>query len=209
MPPEQARTRLNAGFAGRQTVDYAQAQVQENTSTARLVCAVFTGDKRVESAVGQLVEAGFATESIHVLLCEEGDPEPSEIPVQLRTGIRRVLPIGAILGALGGSLLTVYGGDPSVPLAAQLATSVTTGAFLGAMTGIVLGLGHWSYFVDLPDAEGEERGMLVTVDLVAQGREATARQTLLQAGATSVDVCSSVGAFELARMAAGVSGVSD
>ena len=96
-----------------------------------------------------------------------------------------------------------------MPLAAQLATSVTTGAFLGAMTGIVLGLGHWSYFVDLPDAEGEERGMLVTVDLVAQGREATARQTLLQAGATSVDVCSSAGAFELARMAAGVSGVSD
>lgn len=189
-------------------LDYARGLVQDNTSTDRLVCAIFTGDKRVESAVEQLVEAGFATESIHVLLCEPGADEPSEIPVRLRTGIRRVLPIGAALGAAGGSLLTVFGGDPSVPFVPQLAASLATGAFLGAMTGIVLGLGHWSHFVELPDNEGEDRGMLVTLDLVAQGREATARQALIRAGATSVEVCSSAGAFELARTAAAVSGVS-
>ena len=183
--------------------------MQQNNPTDRLVCAVFTGDKGVESAVEQLVEAGFASQSIRILLCEAGADEPSEIPVQLRTGIRRVLPIGAALGAAGGSLFTVFGGDPSVPLAAQLATSLATGAFLGAMTGIVLGLGHWGHFVDLPASERGARGMLVTVDLVAQGREATARQALLQAGATSIDVCSNADAFELARTAAGMSGVSN
>jgi hypothetical protein len=179
--------------------------VQHASSTDRLVCAVLIGGAQVNKAVGLLVEAGFATESILVLLSrheEEDDDEEDRVVVGLRTGVRRTLPIASALGALGGIGLALHDGNPASPLVAQLVTGLATGGFLGAMAGIVMGLGHWQHFVDFPDIEIKTQPMLVAVDLAAQGREAEARGALNEAGAKSVEICGSREARKLLASAA-------
>ncbi len=157
----------------------------------RLACAVFNGEKAVEKAVEHLVEAGFASESIHVLLGHAVGEEPSEIAVRIRTGVRQVLPWAALLGALGGAVVAFFDGISDTPLPNQLVTGVAMGGFLGAMAGIVLGLGHWQHFVDFPDLELDGTPLWLVVDLASEGRETTARLALASAGAEEVRICSS------------------
>lgn len=198
--------------------------MQAPSSTDRLACAVLIGEKAIDRAVTLLVEAGFATESISVVWRAElgsshetdtddtpgpdaepaEEPEPEELdeaPVLLRTGVRRFLPIGAALGALGGVLLVWFDGNPSSPLVPQIITAVATGGFLGAMGGIVLGLGQWQHFVDLPENARADRPLLITVNVAAQGREPEARAALSEAGAALVKVCTREEAEELVREA--------
>ena len=119
-----------------------------------------------------------------------------------------MLPIGAALGVLGGLVLVWLDGDPSSPLVSQLATGTATGGFLGAMAGIVLGLGHWEHFVDFPARDLDGHSMLVVVDVAAQGREEEAKKALRAAGAASVEVCTSEAAQALVRDAARTSNPS-
>jgi hypothetical protein len=155
----------------------------------QLACAILTSDTAVFRAIGSLVEAGFATESIRVLL-SDGDTEQDELQVQLRTGIRRMLPIGAIVGLLGGIALVLHGGQTGPQLGAQLVAGAATGGFLGALTGIVLGLGHWEHFVDLPDTGTEVHPMLVAVELGGSERGKVAEQAFRSAGADQLRFCS-------------------
>jgi len=192
--------------------------VQAPSPRDRLACAILPGEQAIQKAVASLVEAGFASESISVIWCAEADdthetdgddtalPEPEvveldETTVSLRTGIRRLLPIGGGLGALGGVVLVWFTGDPSAPYVPQLITAVATGAFLGAMSGIVLGLGYWEHFVDLPALDRPDRPLLVAVDVVAQGREPEACKALSEAGAQAVKVCTREEAEQLVREA--------
>ena len=187
--------------------------MQAPSPTDRLACAILPGEQAIQKAVASLVEAGFATECISVIWCAESDEsddddgaeqelnELDEATVSLRTGIRRLLPIGGGLGALGGALLVWFSGDPSTPFVPQLITSVVTGSFLGAMTGIVLGLGYWEHFVDLPPLESPDHPLLVAVDVVAQGREPEACKALSEAGAKAVKVCTREEAEQLVREA--------
>ncbi|HEY6725298.1 MAG TPA: hypothetical protein VI197_14785 [Polyangiaceae bacterium] len=202
--------------------------MQAQSPTDRLACAVFSGEKAIQRAVSLLVEAGFATESISVVWCREHDPsdEPDseraptplsgtgraqdaddeaddvdEAPVVLRTGVRRFLPIGAALGALGGALLVWFDGDPAAPFVPQVITALATGGFLGAMGGIVLGLGQWEHFVELPESEPPGRPLLIAVDIAAQGREPEARAALGEAGAALVKVCTREEAEQFVREA--------
>jgi len=200
--------------------------VQATTSTDRLACAILTGEKAIHRAVTLLVEAGFATESLSVVWRVERDPneepeatepnadagttepdeteEPDELdeaPVTLRTGVRRFLPIGAVLGALGGILVTWFAGDPKTPLVPQIITALFTGGFLGAMGGIVLGLGQWDYAVELPESVEADRPLLIAVDVAAQGREPEACAALKEAGAALVKVCTREEAEQFVREA--------
>ena len=186
--------------------------MQVPSPTDRLACAILPGEQAIQKAVASLVEAGFATECISVIWCAETDDEDDaapeqevaeldEAPVSLRTGIRRLLPIGGGLGALGGVVLVWFTGDPSAPYVPQLITAVATGAFLGAMSGIVLGLGYWEHFVDLPALDRPDRPLLVAVDVVAQGREPEACKALSEAGAQAVKVCTREEAEQLVREA--------
>jgi len=127
--------------------------------------------------------------------------ELDEAPVTLRTGVRRFLPIGAALGALGGILLTWFAGDPKTPLIPQIITALFTGGFLGAMGGIVLGLGQWDHSVELPDDGQADRPLLIAVDVAAQGREPEACAALKQAGAALVKVCTREEAEQFVREA--------
>lgn len=127
--------------------------------------------------------------------------ELDEAPVTLRTGVRRFLPVGAALGALGGILVTWFAGDPKTPLVPQIITALFTGGFLGAMGGIVLGLGQWDYAVELPDDKQADRPLLITVDVAAQGREPEASAALKQAGAALVKVCTREEAEQFVREA--------
>ena len=94
-----------------------------------------------------------------------------------------------------------FSGDPNTPFVPQLITSLATGSFLGAMTGIVLGLGYWDHFVDLPALESPDLPLLVAVDVVAQGREPEACKALSEAGAQAVKVCTREEAEQLVREA--------
>ena len=131
---------------------------------------------------------------------EEPD-ELDEAPVTLRTGVRRFLPIGAALGALGGILVTWFAGDPKTPLIPQIITALVTGGFLGAMGGIVLGLGQWDYAVELPESNQADRPLLIAVDIAAQGREPDACAALKEAGAALVKVCTREEAEQFVREA--------
>jgi len=188
--------------------------VQAPSPTDRLACAILPGEQAIQKAVASLVEAGFASESISVIWCAETDEtdddddaapeevaELDEAAVSLRTGIRRLLPIGGGLGALGGAALVWFSGDPTTPFVPQLITSIATGSFLGAMTGIVLGLGYWEHFVDLPALESPDLPLLVAVDVVAQGREPEACKALSEAGAQAVKVCTREEAEQFVREA--------
>lgn len=205
--------------------------MQASSPTDRLACAILTGEKAVQRAVALLAEAGFAAESISVVWCpehepsDEPDPEDTpaplpgpgaagttddaddelddldEAPVVLRTGVRRFLPICAALGALGGALLVWFDGDPAAPFVPQIITAVATGSFLGAMGGIVLGLGQWEPFVELPDDEQPPRPLLIAVDIAAQGREPEALAALGEAGAALVKVCTREEAEQFVREA--------
>src|SRR5690606_39231921 len=121
-----------------------------------------------------------------------------EAPVVLRTGMRRFLPIGAALGAVGGGLWMWFDGNPAAPLVPQIITAVATGGFLGAMSGIVLGLGQWEHFVELPD-DRADRPLLIAVDIAAQGGEPEARTALGGAGAALVKVCTREEAEQFVR----------
>lgn len=171
----------------------------EPSTTDRLACAIFSGERAVSGAVGRLVDSGFATQSICVLLGHTDDEAEPDVPVQLRTGVRRFLPFGAGLGAAGGVALGLFSGASSGTLVPQLVTGLAAGALLGAMTAIVMGLGTWQHFVDFPEGVAETESMLVAVDLDAQGREEEARSALRQAGATAITICSSAEALELVR----------
>lgn len=171
----------------------------EPSTTDRLACAIFSGERAVCDAVGRLVDSGFSTESIWVLLGHTEDDEEPDVPVGLRTGVRRFLPFGAGLGAAGGVALALFSGASAATLVPQLVTGLAAGALLGAMTAIVMGLGTWQHFVDFPETVSETDSMLVGVNLDAQGREEEARSALRQAGATAVTICSSVEALELVR----------
>ena len=170
--------------------------MQDVTNDRRFACAIMAGAKPVERAIDLLIEAGFGSEMIRVLLAGEDE---SELSVELRTGIRRALPIAAMLGALGGVLLAYYDTSTNIPLMARLVTGLATGAFLGAMAGIVLGLGHWEHFVELPEAEGEEQSMVVAVELAGPDRAEAALQALSGAGGNGGTVCSDEEAWELAE----------
>jgi len=202
--------------------------VQAPTPTDRLVCAVFTDEKAVQHAVTLLVEAGFAAESISVVWRQEREPSEEadskraptplagagstseaddapddieEATVALRTGVRRFLPFGAALGAVGGALFVWFDGDPAAPFVPQVITALATGGFLGAMAGIVLGLGQWEHFVELPESDPTDRPLLIAVDVAAQGREPEARAALGQAGAARVKVCTREEAEQVVREA--------
>ena len=205
--------------------------MQAPSPTDRLACAILTGEKAVDRALTALVEAGFATESISVVWYTPPEPEDApdqdntlaplvgsgagdseaeptefdEAQVTLRTGVRRFLPIGAGVGALGGILVVWFGGDPATPIVPQVITSIATGGFLGAMLGIVLGLGQWEHGVDLPDDDPADRPLLIAVDVAAQGREPEACAALSASGAASVKVCTREEAEQLLREAAAAS----
>jgi hypothetical protein len=191
--------------------------VQAPSPTDRLACAILPGEQAIQKAVASLVEAGFATECISVIWLAKGDEgdegdegdveqerqhaELDEATVSLRTGIRRLLPIGGALGAVGGAVFVWFTGDPTAPFVPQLITGAATGSFLGAMSGIVLGLGYWDHVVELPPLHSAEQPVLVAVDVVAQGREPEACRALSDAGAKAVKVCTREEAEQLVREA--------
>lgn len=134
---------------------------------------------------------------------DDNDDAPSddlsEAAVVLRTGVRRMLPIGAALGVLGADALVWFDGNPAQALIPQLVTAAATGAFLGGMAGLVLGLGHWQHFIDLPAHYTDASPTLVAVDVVAQGREPEALSAFQGAGASDITICSSLEAEQLVR----------
>lgn len=132
----------------------------------------------------------------------EGEDEPddlSEAAVVLRTGVRRMLPIGAALGAMATGVMVWFDGNPTQPLLPQLMTAAATGAFLGGMAGLVMGLGHWQHVIDLPAHYTGDPPTLIAVDVVAQGREPEALSAFAGAGARDITVCSSHEAEQLVR----------
>ena len=169
----------------------------QNTSTdRRFACAVMTGQKPVAQAIELLIEAGFGSEAIRVLLAG-ADEDEDELYVQLRTGVRRALPIAAMLGALAGLLFAFYDTSTNIALPARLVTGFATGGFLGAMAGIVLGLGHWEHFVELPEDDGIDHSIVIAVELAASERAPAALAALAGAGGTSTALCSDEEAWEL------------
>lgn len=128
--------------------------------------------RRIQGAVGGLVESSFPPEEIRVHLRDAAGDR--EIPVRHKTRA----PIGCAIGALLGAALWSIVLD-------GVSGAAWMGAAIGAMSGAYAGVFWWRQEVDVPS---EAEGRAVVGITAPEGRARQASAILRAAGAHRVGV---------------------
>lgn len=142
---------------------------------------VFSDEHAAAAAVQQLLNTGFASEHVGVLMLDSAGV--TEVPVKHKTAIGTGIAVGGLLGAtvaaitLPGLGLIAFGGA-----FAHLAAAAAGGA-AGTLVGSVGGMGVWSDEVNIPRVAFERGDVLVGV-LVPGDQAERANNVLVQAGAS-------------------------
>lgn len=176
-------------------VRYTAREVEVLLGQQRFAYALFNDVGSAESAVEQLIEHGFSSESIGVLM---RDPNGvSELPMRHKTGVGPGIVLGTLLGVAVGVSLPGLGLIAFGTLGAAAAGGAT-----GTLAGIVGGMGLWKEEVDVPKAAFARGGVLIGTMLTSERLE-KARTALHAAGAEKVEVATRAEAeeelFELAH----------
>ncbi len=149
---------------------------------ARSIVGLFNSRAEAEAAIGDLIESGFDSSRIGILLQDRG--QTREVVAEYGTRSGETAAAGGIVGGTAGALMAATGAlvIPGLgPFIAGGIVAAVLGAGGGALIGGLLGLG-------IPEEEatyyqeqvGAGRAM-VTVD--AQGRDDEARAIMLRNGA--------------------------
>jgi hypothetical protein len=162
------------------------------------VVGVFENQACASRAVEGLIEAHFRPRQEIAVLVVNDDGADKTVPVVRRTRVPFGLAVGIPVGALIGALVVATGVLPDVrlPWVGSLYASTwiaglmgaAGGMALGALVGVLYGLGFWWDGPDFGRAR-ERRGarIWVTVDATdLRGRASEARRIFRRAGALDV-----------------------
>jgi hypothetical protein len=153
-------------------------------SSDQLFAYAFFGDEAAAAAAVQtLLDHGFDTEHIGVLMRDQsearGQSETREVQLEHKTGIRPGAVVGSVLGAAAGVA--------ALPAAGVIAIGgafggAAVGGAAGTLMGTLGGLGIWKEKPAVPHEAFEEGGVLVGA-LTPPERAEVARESLREAGA--------------------------
>ncbi len=148
--------------------------------------AIFRDAAAAQRAVDALLESHFDAHEIRVLT--RVDQHVERLSVTLRTGSRRTIPTGVILGGLAGAVLFPAAGALTLGLWVELVVGVAVGAAIGYFLGVLGGIGFWSERIEVPGAGEWHHAVLVGVETSSSTRLHVARRAFEAAGASQVIV---------------------
>ena len=167
------------------------------------VFGIYRNRSQAESAVDQLIEAGFRTEDISVLLAENvgtkdfAHEKHTKAPEGTATGAAAGGVVGGTLGLLAGiGALALPGLGPFIaagPIMALLA-GAGAGGVVGGLVGALVGMGIPEYEAKRYEGRIKEGGILMSVHCDDSDWTKKAKVLLQQTGAEDVSSSGEAGA---------------
>jgi hypothetical protein len=161
----------------------------------RAVFGIYTSAAQTERAVNMLIEAGFASEDVSVLM---PDPEgtrdfavrkETKAPEGAATGATTGGVIGGALGVLAGlGALTIPGIGPFLaagPIVAGLA-GLGAGGAVGGLIGALVGMGIPEYEARRYEGRVKDGGILLSVHCETPGEILRSKEVLRDTGAVDI-----------------------
>jgi hypothetical protein len=147
----------------------------------------YFGDKQsATAAVHALLEGGFDSEHIGVLMRDDSDSaEPQEVPLDHKTSMGPGMAIGSLLGVAAGAVALPAAGVIALGGAFAALGGAAVGGAAGTLTGALGGLGVWKDQAAIPSSAFEHGGVLVGT-LTSPDRAEAAKASLASAGAREV-----------------------
>lgn len=161
----------------------------ETTSThpsdQRFAYAYFRDREAAQAAVQNLIERGFDSEHIGVVMRDESKEQSGG--VEHKTGISTGAAVGGLLGLAAGAAALPAAGVIAVGGAFATLGGAATGGAAGTLMGVLGGLGVWKEDAELPNEAFEKGGVLVGA-LTGEERTGLANEALSAAGARETKV---------------------
>jgi hypothetical protein len=161
----------------------------------RAVFGIYTSAAQTERAVNLLIEAGFASQDVSVLMPDqEGTRDfalrkETKAPEGATTGATTGGVIGGALGVLAGlGALTIPGIGPLLaagPIVAGLA-GVGAGGAVGGLIGALVGMGIPEYEARRYEGRVKDGGVLLSVHCETPGEIMRAKEVLRDTGAVDI-----------------------
>jgi hypothetical protein len=156
-----------------------------HTSDHQFAYAYFRDREAAQAAVHNLIERGFDTEHIGVVMRDESTNQAGG--VEHKTGVAAGAAVGGLLGLAAGAAALPAAGVIAVGGAFATLGGAATGGAAGTLVGVLGGLGVWKEDAELPNEAFEAGGVLVGA-LVGQERTQLANEALTAAGAHETKV---------------------
>jgi len=159
------------------------------------VYGIYRNRSQAESAVDRLVESGFRTEDISVLLAENvgtkdfAHEKHTKAPEGTATGAAAGGVVGGTLGLLAGiGALAIPGLGPFIAAGPIMATLAGAGAggVVGGLVGALVGMGIPEYEAKRYEGRIKEGGILMSIHCDDADWTKKAKQLLEQTGAEDV-----------------------
>jgi hypothetical protein len=154
-------------------------------SDQQFAYAYFNDRQSAEAAVHNLIERGFDSEHIGVVMRDESKDQSGG--VEHKTGIGAGAAVGGLLGLAAGAAALPAAGVIAVGGAFATLGGAATGGAAGTLMGVLGGLGVWKENAELPNEAFEAGGVLVGA-LAGEERTELANEALTAAGARETKV---------------------
>jgi hypothetical protein len=161
----------------------------------RAVFGIYASTAQTERAVNTLIEAGFASQDVSVLMPDQQSTrdfalsKETKAPEGVATGATTGGVLGGALGVLVGlGSLAIPGLGPFIaagPLVAGLA-GVGAGGAVGGLIGALAGLGIPEYEAKRYEGRVKDGGVLLSVHCETPGEILRAKEVLQSTGATDI-----------------------
>jgi hypothetical protein len=143
--------------------------------------AYFPDERAATAAVQRLLDAGFDSEHIGVIMRHASDTK--EVPPEHKTGIRPGAVLGSVLGAAAGAAALPAAGVIALGGAFAALGGAAVGSAGGTLAGVLGGLGVWKDELAVPHSAFEHGGVLVGA--TTSGERVDAARSALQAAGAS------------------------
>jgi hypothetical protein len=161
----------------------------------RALFGIYTSAAQAENAVNALIDAGFASEDVSVLMPDQqGTREfavrkETKAPEGVATGATTGGVLGGTLGVLVGlGSLAIPGLGPLIaagPIVAGLA-GLGAGGAVGGLIGALVGMGIPEYEAKRYEGRVKDGGILLSVHCETAGEILRAKEVLSDTGATDI-----------------------
>jgi hypothetical protein len=161
----------------------------------RAVFGIYVATAQTESAVNALIEAGFSSQDVSVLMPDQQSThafahhKDTKAPEGATAGATTGGVIGGALGVLLGlGTLAIPGVGPLIaagPIVAGLA-GLGAGGAVGGLIGALVGMGIPEYEAKRYEGRVKDGGMLLSVHCETAGEVLRAKEVLTSTGATDI-----------------------
>lgn len=156
-----------------------------DNSDQQFAYAYFSDREAARAAVQNLIERGFDSEHIGVVIRDESANQSGG--VEHKTGVSAGAAVGGLLGLAAGAAALPAAGVLAVGGAFATLGGAATGGAAGTLMGVLGGLGVWKEDAELPNEAFEAGGVLVGA-LAGEERTGLANEALTAAGARETKV---------------------